>query len=179
MKNTRLDMKMCEQLWNECEPALRKACAYKLSNHPQEIDDVIGDTFLALCNAISNEVEIYNPRAWLQGTLNNVINNKYREINFKQKKHTSIDCIEQGLFYVIDFDNLMISEKQILEIKSEICNQLLASEKMLLILIYTKKLKMAEIAVLLGSTESAVKQRHYRLKRKIVCLADEKINEIA
>lgn len=72
-----------EDLWKECEPSLRGICNRKLSSYTSEIDDVTGDTYLALCNAVSKGVEIENPKAWLYGTLNNIIKLKYAELDRK------------------------------------------------------------------------------------------------
>lgn len=169
------DMALCEALWNEYEPSLRNICNYKLSGYPSEIDDVIGDTFLALCDAVNNGIEIKNPKAWLYGTLNNLIKLKYTEMDKRKKKIIRLESVEHKLFYNIDFDETKLSDEALEQIKDSIFDELLGSEKTLLILIYTKKLKFKEIAKILNSTESAVKQKHYRLKRKIMKLVQEKL----
>ncbi|MGN1420985.1 MAG: RNA polymerase sigma factor [Eubacterium sp.] len=171
-------MELCEALWNEYEPKLRRICNYKLSAYPSEIDDVIGDTYLALCNIINSGITLKNPRAWLYGTLNNIIKLKYTELDKRKKKYVHLEKVEHELFYDVNFDDIEISDEVLDKIKDDIYDELLGSEKTLLILIYTKKLKFKEIAKILNSTEAAVKQRHYRLKRKIKMLAKEKLKKL-
>lgn len=171
------DMALFEALWEECEPNLRGICNYKLSSYPSEIDDVIGDTYLALCNAVSKGIEINNPKAWLYGTLNNTIKLKYAELNRKKKTLIRLERVEHELFYDVDFDRRELSDEILDNIKDEIVEDLLESERTLLILVYEKKLKCKEIAEILDTTEAAIKQKHYRLKRKIKMLAKEKIKK--
>lgn len=169
------DMALYEALWKECEPNLRGICNRKLSSYPSEIDDVIGDTYLALCNAVSKGTELDNPKAWLYGTLNNIIKLKYAELDRKKKTYIRLERVENELFYDVDFDSRELSDEILNGIKDEIVDELLDSERTLLILIYEKKLKIKEISVILNTTEAAIKQKHYRLKRKIKMLAKEKI----
>lgn len=178
MSSNITDMELCEALWNEYEPCLRRICNYKLSGYPSEIDDVIGDVYLALCDTINGSIGIDNPKAWLYGTLNNTIKLKYAEIDRKKKKYVRLESVERELFYSIDFDEVEISDDLLNEIIDEIYQELLGSEKTLLILIYTKKLKFKQIAEILNTTEGAIKQKHYRLKRKIKMLAKEKLKKL-
>ena len=166
---------LCEKLWNEYEPSLRKICNYKLSSYPSEIDDVIGDTYLALCKALDNGVEINKPKAWLYGTLNNLIKLKYAEINKRKKYLVDFESVEYDLSYDIDFDDEKVSEEMLQKLKEEILEELTESENTLLVLIYDRKLKLKEVARIIDTTESAVKQKHYRLKRKIKKLAKNKM----
>lgn len=175
METKSKNMELSKVLWEEYESSLRKICDYKLSNYPDEVDDVIGETYLALCNAIDKDMEIQNPKAWLYGTLNNQIKLKYTAINKKKRTQIQLDSVEQELFYDIDFDETELNENTIEQIKDNVFDELIDSEKTLLVLIYEKKLKLKEIAKILNTTEAAVKQKHYRLKLKIKKLAKEKI----
>lgn len=178
MKTDTNNTVLCEKIWNECEPVLRRICNFKLSSYPSEIDDVIGDTYLALCNAINNGTIIRDYKAWLFGTVNNLIKMKYTEMNTIKKTLINIDTVEQELLYDISFDNVSLNDEIIEIVKQEIINELPGSERTLLILIYTKRLKFKEIALILNTTENAVKQRHYRLKLKIKKMVKEKINNL-
>lgn len=177
MNTEEQNMGLSETLWKEYEINLRKICNYKLSGYPTEIDDVIGETYLALCNAIDKGTEIRNPKAWLYGTLNNRIKLKLTDINRKKKTNISFYRVENKLFYNINFDEKNLSEEIIEKLKDDVFDELFDSEKTLLVLIYDKKIKFKKIAEILNTTESAVKQRHYRLKRKIKQLAKEKIKK--
>lgn len=170
-------MELCEALWNECEPELRRLCKYKLSSCPSEIDDVIADAYLVLCNAVDKNVDIVNPKAWLFGTVNNLIKIKYAELNTKKKKHIRFESLEQDLFYNVDFDDVKLPDETIEELMNDILDELSASERTLFIFIYDKKLKFKEIAMILNSTESAIKQKHYRLVRKIKRMARDELKK--
>lgn len=169
------DMELPKVLWEEYEPNLRRICSHKLSSYPNEIDDVIGETYLALCDKIDKGIEIQNPKAWLYGTLNNQIKLKYSEIDRKKKIYIRLENVEHELFYNVDFDEKELSEETIEKIKDDVFDELTDAEKTLLVLIYDKKIKLTEVARILNTTEAAVKQKHYRLKRKIKKLAKEKI----
>ncbi len=171
------DIDFPETLWKEYEPKLRGICDYKLSGYPSEIDDVIGETYLALCNAIAKGIIIDNPKAWLYGTLNNIIKLKYTEMDRRKRTYIRLESVEHELFYDIDFDEVELSDEIIDVIKDDIFDELLDSEKTLLIFIYEKKLKVKEISRILNISEAAIKQKHYRLKRKIKKLVKEKISE--
>lgn len=178
-KECQQSMELCEILWNEYEPVLRKICQKKLSGHPSEIDDVIGDTFLALCNTINKGMDIENYEAWLKGTLNNRIRKKYTELDRKKRRFIHIDSIEQELYYIVDYDEIELSDSEIEELKNEIYTQLESNEKALLILMYTKRLKQAEIAEKMNISQAAVRQRLYRLKNKIRHLVMDKMENVS
>lgn len=169
------DMLLCEELWTEYEPSLRRICSYKLSSYPAEIDDIIEDTYLALCDAMKNGKIINSPKAWLYGTVNNLIKLKYSEIKRIKKTQVSLDSVENELFYEIDLDDTKLSEEIIDKLKDEVFDELTGAEQTLLTLIYVKRLKMKEIAEILSTSQEAVKQKNYRLKRKIKLIVKEKI----
>lgn len=175
MKTDTNNTVLCEKIWNECEPLLRRICNIKLSSHPSEIDDVIGDTYLALCNALNSGASIRDYKAWLFGTVNNLIKMKYTELNKIKKTLINIDNVEHELLYSINFSDVTLNDEIIEMIKQEIIDELSGSERTLLILIYTKRLKFKEIALILNTSENAVKQKHYRLKLKIKKLVKEKL----
>lgn len=178
-KEYQQSIELCETLWNEYEPVLRKICQKKLSSCPSEVDDVISDTFLALCNAINKGMHIENHEAWLKGTLNNRIKKKYTELDRKKRRFIHIDSIEQELYYIVDYDEKKLSDSAIEELKNEIYNQLESSEKALLFLMYTKRLKQVEIAEKMNTSEAAVRQRLYRLKNKIRHLVMDKMENVS
>lgn len=171
------DMELSKVLWEEYEPNLRRICTYKLSSYPDEVDDVIGETYLALCNAIDKGIEIQNPKAWLYGTLNNQIKLKYSEIDRKKKIYIRLESVEHELFYNVDFEKDELSEEIIETLKDDIFDELIEAERTLLVLIYKKKIKLKDVAKILNTSEAAVKQKHYRLKRKIKKLAKEKLKK--
>ena len=153
---------MCEELWNQYEPALREICKRRLDSCPSEIDDVISDTYLALCKNINAGEVIQYPKAWLYGTLNNIIKSKYNEINRIRKTQVSITYKANELFYNVDFDDEKMSYEDIENLKREVMAKLDEQERVLVDLIYVKTLRFKEIANILGTSESAIKQKNYR-----------------
>ena len=57
------ESQLCEKLWEKYEPRIRRICAYKLTSCPDEVDEVVSQTYLALCIKL-NEGTIQNPKAW-------------------------------------------------------------------------------------------------------------------
>lgn len=168
----------CAELWNKYEPDLRRLCGLKLQSYADEIDDVISETFLALCKKVTESGPPENPKAWLYGTANNLINLKFRKLYRAKEKTVSLSDKEYELPYSHDFaeeieDNLLIEE-----LKSELEKELSEQEKALLRYIYDDGLKMKKIAEILHTTEAAVKQKHYRLCNKIRKTASKKYRRI-
>lgn len=168
----------CEQLWTECEPKIRKLCKIKMADHPEEIDEIISDTYLILCEAVSNGKEFSNPAAWLYGTANNLIKKKFKELKVYKQKQKSVSPNGHELMYDIDYLDILITDDNIDQMKAEIESQLNDSEKILLEFIYDDELKAKDIAKILNISASAVKQKKYRLVKKIKQLAKDKINNV-
>jgi len=78
-KNIKEKQELCEKIWNECKDELTKLCRYKLQSCPDEIDDVVADTFFYLCKAIFGEEELFNYKAWMLAVTNNL--NECRSLN--------------------------------------------------------------------------------------------------
>lgn len=166
-----IDKEQCAAIWKQYEPYLRKICTVKLRNHPDEIDDIISEVFLALCKKVAESGYPEKPKAWLYGTLNNFINGKYREI-YKEKQNT-VDITEKEyiLPYGIDFVDEIDDDLLLEQIKNALEKELSEKEKILLRIIYEDELRMKEIALLYQTSESAVKQQHYRLCKHIRAIA--------
>lgn len=64
-----IQREICENLWNEYEPQLRKICRVKLRSCPDEVDDVMSEVSLALCKQIEKFGKPEKPKQWLYATL--------------------------------------------------------------------------------------------------------------
>ena len=100
---------LCKNLWNECKDELTDMCKYKLSSHPDEVEDVIADAFYFLCVAVFEERRIENHRAWLIAVTNNLIKKKYTELN-KMKLKKRLD----NMFVAIERDENIRGKEQVL-----------------------------------------------------------------
>ncbi|MDE6019583.1 MAG: sigma-70 family RNA polymerase sigma factor [Ruminococcus sp.] len=166
------ETRICNEIWEAYKPRLQKLCMLKLSNYPDEVDDVISEVFLALCEQIEKRGIPDKPKAWIYGTFNNILNSKYREIYKAREKYVNLLDHEYKLPYLFD-----VHSKDILdriygdELQHFLRIELNENEYRLVQYIYYDKLKMSEIAALENSTEAAIKQRHYRLCNKLRWLA--------
>lgn len=157
--------KICEQLWTEYEPQIRNVCTAKMQSCLNEIDDVISDVFTALCEQVENHGVPEKPKAWLYGTLNNKIKLKFRDV-YKVKEN-SLSSQEFRVPYGTDLIEQIVDEVYENQIKDKLQNLLTEDEYKIIYLIHFEKLKMKEIAEIYGTTESAIKQKHYRICNKL------------
>lgn len=137
-----------------------------MRNCKDEIDDVVSETYLALCEHTKKHGLPSNPTAWLYSVLYRRINNKFREI-YKQTKNTAGLDEAQTLQLEIDFDEEMLKSVSIDKLKNELLSQLTPQELELYELIYIEKENYFKIAEHYSTSQGAVKQRHYRLCDKI------------
>ncbi|MCM1363625.1 MAG: sigma-70 family RNA polymerase sigma factor [Faecalibacterium sp.] len=159
---------ICEKLWLENEASLRKICRVKMQSHPDIIDDIISDTFLALCQYVSENNNVPNiPKAWLYGTLNNIINQKYRKIYKTEKSKTSLSEKEYNLHFTSGGIEDKIDEIYSYQIKDKLKYLLNDDEYQIIKYIHYDELKVKDVAKILNSTESAIKQKHYRICNKL------------
>lgn len=163
---------ICSELWHQYELQLRKICNIKLQSCPSEIDDVISEVFLALCKKVNSDGVPDNPKAWLYATLRNIINSKYREVNKHKKLKSKLANKEFELPYTYSFENdildSFLAEKIINTLESEFSEL----DNLIIKYVCEDKLKMKEVAELLNMSEPAVKQRYYRLCKKVRKIAN-------
>ena len=155
------------EIWNKYKPQLVKISSIKLRNYPDEVEDVVQEVFLALVKKMNNSGLPDNPKAWLYGTLNNIINQKYRQIYKKRENEESLSSQVYELPLLYDSVEEKIDEIYYEEIKDNLKQLLSDDEYELIHYVHFQKLKMKEIAQILGTTESAVKQKHYRICNKL------------
>lgn len=158
---------ICETLWLENEPELRRLCRIKMQSCPDDIDDVISEVFLALCRKVSEDSIPENPKAWLYSVLNNMIKTNYRKIYSLQNKQTSLSDEQYELPYEYGGIEEKIDELYSNEIWKKLKDLLTDDEYQIIKNIHYDRLKMKEIAQMNNTTESAIKQKHYRICNKL------------
>ena len=165
----KLKNSICETLWLENEPALRRLCRVKMQSHPDEIDDVISEVFLVMCQNVSEDNIPERPKAWLYSVLNNIIKTKYRKIYRLQDKQVSLSEAEYELPFECSDGGIeeKIDELYSGEMRSKFKSLLTEEEYQIIKSIHYDGLKMKEIAQMNNSTESAIKQKHYRICNKL------------
>lgn len=162
---TKKDKKMCNSLWKELEPQVRNLCRAKLRNYPHEVDDIISQTFLTLCQKIDTDGFPIKPKAWIYGTCHNIICKKYNEIYNKQCIY--IEDMEKELPLEEDVINTKIEELYNQQLQEKLHSFLTESEYQFVSYFYFQHLNVKETASILNITESAVRQRNYRICIKL------------
>lgn len=166
---TETERKLCAELWEEYEPEMRHACTVRLYGCDENVDDVIAELYLALCNHVSKHGSPRKPKGWLYGTLRNLTNqffrSKYRQENNILSQSTDEIELPCPNNFVDDVEKNFTIEQL-----NGIISSLNKEEQTLLKLFYFEGWKIKEIAVHLGISESATKQKLYRLRHKLLKL---------
>ena len=153
----------CEKVWEQYIALLQKMCKLKLRSMPDEIDDAISDVFLAFCEKVDKSGLPQNPKKWLYGTLNYIIIKRYQEVGTKKQKIIDVPDIED----IPDSNNNGIADVDdsvFVESAKKICvEKLKEKEKVLFKYVFVDNMKMKEIAEVLQTSETAVRQKYYRL----------------
>lgn len=174
------DKEYCKKTFCEYEPLIRSLCNCKLDGSQKDIDAVVTQTFCAYCEAVEQGKCIASVKAWLLSKAINLI-----KINNSKNKNflNSNDHITNFMYEIknIDFyyrDNtadMIIDDNSLLFLREKIEKELTPNELLLIEFVYKDNLKYKDIANILNTSISAVKQRIYRLKRKVKKSAEEKL----
>lgn len=160
------EKRICAELWDEHGSFIRRMCEFKLISSPDEIDDVVGDVCLALCKMVSESGPPENPRAWLFKVFSNLLNGKYREIYAKREKET--EYLDEEYDFPFRDNSIQQKENQIHfeELMKKAEGRLKEDDYEMLGYIYAGY-KAKEIAKILNKSEAAVKQKRYRICKKM------------
>lgn len=159
------DKKKCDELWKELEQQIRSLCLAKLRYHPHEVDDIIAQAFLALCQRVDTDGFPDNPKAWIYGTCRNLIAKKYNEIY--DKRRVCLDNIETELPFKEYLIATKVEEIYTQELKDKLHSFLSDREYQFVSYFYFQQLSVKEIASIFNSNESAVRQQIYRICNKL------------
>lgn len=160
------------EIWNTHYPRILALCKHKLTSWPEEAEDVAAEVFKSLVNEIRTRKMPDRVDAWLYKVAFNLINQKYRELYKRKKYLVNVDfndCDETeklNLKVDIDIEDARIDDESIESMKETLIKELVPEEQELIDLVCEKKLKFKQIADIMNSTETAVRQKFYRTKRK-------------
>ncbi|MDE5996560.1 MAG: sigma-70 family RNA polymerase sigma factor, partial [Eubacterium sp.] len=163
---TEEEKKICTELWIEYASEMQKTCEIKLRGYESEVDDTIGDLYLALCSQIVRKGVPDNPKAWLYETLYHIINDKFRKKYKREKYIVDVDANTIALPCQHNFVEDIEKNEQLKKIE-KIIPTYNKSEQTVMYNTYFDKHSMKDIAEKLCSTETAVKQKRYRLCRDL------------
>ena len=161
------EQRICTELWDEYEPMVRRLCVFKLQSCPVEIDDVVAEVCLALCEKVSKSGPPEKPREWLIAVSHNLLNGKYKEIYAKRENETIYSDEE----YDLSFRDNSIQHKEdeifVTQLMKRAESTLKNDDYVLIDYSVNTDLKLKGIAADLNKTESAVKQKRYRVFQKL------------
>lgn len=161
------EKRICTEIWDRYEPWIRRIANIKLRSCPDEVDDLVSDVFLALCKQVAKNGAPEKPKEWLNKTLQNQLNRKYTKIYKIRENETSLSGEEFRLPFKNDDINRKENEIYVEDLIKLFDDTLSDSDLELLNYIFNYELKSKEIAVLMNTTEAAIKQKRYRLYNKL------------
>lgn len=169
----------CKQLWNLYKEYIISFCKFKLKDTPDYVEDCVQDVFMALLEARRSGTEIKSPKAWLTTVANNKIKMEYKNRKRESEHINKIihykTTVEIFTLDMHDFSE--ISDELISEMKDSILNQLKFDEQSIIIGFYVKHMKVKDIAAKHGLSETNVKQKLFRARKKIMHLSNEEIEK--
>jgi len=155
--------KIIERLYLEHKDHVYNYLA-RMANDPELAMDVTQQTFMKALSD-KNFAQVTNPKAYLFTIARNTLFNE-----FKRKKATSLDAIEEaGNFEVVDENEAVHEETELQDLQAKIeksIKRMPAKVKELMILRYTEDLSIKEIAAVTGRTLSDVKVNLHRARIK-------------
>ena len=154
-----------EAVWRENEAYIRRICAYKLSSHPDEIDDAVQEIGLAYFAAAEKGVEIREPRRWLTVVANNILKDIYSHMSKDAARLASIDAEEYRSIPAPE-EPEAVPEEALLRCREGFLSGLNEEERLLYRLRFEKRMKIKKIAEKTGLSEGNVRVRIFRLKQK-------------
>lgn len=161
------EMRLCTELWDKHKERIHQFCSIKLRSCPSEVDDVVSEVFLALCKKVSESGPPEKPKEWLYGTFGNLLNKTYRNIYSLRENETAFSDNDFELPHMKDDIKSKEDEMYIAELFKKFGDRLSVNERELMELVIYKQLKHKEIALMQNSTETAIKQKYYRVISKL------------
>jgi RNA polymerase sigma-70 factor (ECF subfamily) len=140
--------------------------ALKLVQVPEDAEDIAQDSFVKAFQALDNFRGESKFTTWLYKIIYNISIAKLRK---KQLKAFQIDDEQNRNFDVCETDNFLTQltiEEQNAILRYAI-DQLLVEEKALITLYYMNDSTIKEITLITGDTESNVKTKLYRARKKL------------
>lgn len=168
---------LCKELWYEYKPRIESLCRVKLASMPDEIDDVVAETYLALCENIARGTEIRDPLSWLLKVCNNLIIKRYDAANKEKERIVPVDLDEVNFNCPsLDILDEIINYDDIETMKDDIFSKLNEKEKKMIQLVYKENMKSREIAEIQNSSVPAIKQARFRINRKVKAMVKEAVD---
>lgn len=135
----------------------------------EDIEEIISDTFLVLWknrNRLEDDKKI---KPYIAGITKKLIKEKSR----KRKIYCNISDYENKIESINEID-LINEEREEISLLKDIMKQLKVQDKKILELYYAQSMKIKEIANYLNVSEFTIKQKLYRIRKRIKKQMEEK-----
>lgn len=162
-------IKYCEQY----RAQLTNYCMQYFECEREYAEDCVQDAYLALLESLNNGIVIKNYKAWLYTV---VLNYKNKAVKDKIKRNeaqfnSNVEkdkALEENAVFTPDYIEQMTTDAMIEEQALRIISQLDSKDKELYIAYYWHHKTLKDIATQTGTTYTAVRKRHEKLKKKIM-----------
>lgn len=162
------------QIWIKYKPAMLRYCKGKLNRYEEDAKDIIIDAFTILWEKILKDGIPEYPQAFLYKTIDNLLKYKYRTIR-KNNENCVLHSIDEEIYMPYTQDVAEQYElEQLDEERISRANQTLKEdEKQILHYHYMEEKTYEEIAGILNSTKTAIKQKKFRASKKLHKISDK------
>lgn len=169
----------CMQIWHLYREYIKSFCNFQLKDCPDCVEDCVQDVFMALLEARRAGKEIKNPKAWLTRVANNKIIDEYKNKAREAEHINRIVQYETALkISVVEMPQLNdVSDELIDEMTDNILNRLKADERSLVVDYYMEDMRVRDIAAMHGLSETNVRQKLFRARKKIVHMVKKEIEK--
>ena len=169
----------CMQIWHLYREYIKSFCSFQLKDCPDCVEDCVQDVFMALLEARRAGKEIKNPKAWLTRVANNKIIDEYKNKAREAEHINRIVQYETALkISAVEMPQLNdVSDELIDEMTDNILNRLKADERSLVEDYYMEDMRVRDIAAMHGLSETNVKQKLFRARKKIMHLSNKEIEK--
>ncbi len=156
------------RVWQSKEEIITRLCRERLGNESWEVDDVLSVTAHQLWDEISRSDK---EKSWGRRSVeiaDHAVKRKLTELKRKNRYEISLysGLSDSGVYREYSYEGISLGSDTE-EIKEKILGRLSGKERELFEMIYDNKMKYKDIAEKLGISEGAVKQKNFRLRRKI------------
>lgn len=151
-----------DALYREHYRSIHSYCRRR--THPNRVDDAVADVFSIAWRRIDDVPEGDATRPWLYGVAYRVIANQLRS---ERRKAVFLRRLEHHPHEPADGPQLQVVKKAEYELVLRALQRLQPIDRELLRLFFWEELSHAQIALVLGLTEGAVKQRLHRARKKL------------
>ncbi len=168
-KLTKEGRKLCDELWRECRNDIIKECCRLADDRPFLVEDTVSDVYFCLCRAVAMGTEIHSYKNWLLKVARNIYKKHLQDLSKQKERGVSISEILNWTPYAYDLgiDDQRLNSDRIEVLAPRILDGLTETEMEIYTLVYDKEMSFKQISEKLKITESAAKQRNYRMKERV------------